>query len=75
MRIYDDYRRCDFCDEWRECVQLLFDGRHICEECADAHINPCPTCNDIVIDGEDGEQCAVCVVFFPLEREETNDNR
>lgn len=66
MLAFNDYCRCDFCENRRPCARFLFDERSICEDCYDAHVRPCPTCNDILIDEE--EQCSVCTVFFPLRQ-------
>lgn len=66
---FDYFTSCDFCERKRDCFQLLFDGRTICEDCYDEHVRPCPSCNDIVIDGEDGQPCVVCFAFSQPEQE------
>jgi hypothetical protein len=72
---FDNFTRCDFCDRMRGCRQFLFDGRDICGGCYETHVKECPTCNDIVIDGAEGQQCASCSAFCPLAAQEEIQER
>lgn len=63
-----DYTTCSYCRERRDCTVLYGEKfLDICDDCYEEHVRPCPTCNDVVIDGKDGETCWFCWVFFPAE--------